>query len=143
MKKFLLLQILILTVCLTQAQRFFYVEANNSTDKPIKEKLMKASQFVTKSPLMSDYIIKTDINFQTGSNIITLKIILEDSATFKTIFQAEEENAFGVININSQIFLRMAIETFIEKNINQIILSAKNDHSDGLMKFLKPNKDKT
>jgi hypothetical protein len=143
MKTILLLIILIVHVCLTQAQRFFYVETGNMAEKSIKEDLLKASQHVTKSPLMSDYTIKTELGFQTESKTATLKIILQDSATFQTIFQAKEEYAFGVVKVNPQILLSMAMKTLIEKNINQIILCAKDDHYHSLMKLVELKKDKT
>jgi hypothetical protein len=104
---------------------------------------MKSSQFVTKSPLASDYIIRTDIDLQSDPNKLTLHIILEDSITFKTIYETNEEFAFGYVNKNSKLFLRTTIETFIERNISQIILCAKDDHDDARMKPLKPKKDKT
>lgn len=143
MKKILLITTLVFNIYFARAQRFFYLETNNYTLNLLRESLMRSSQFVTKSPLASDYIIKTDIGFQKEPNILTLKIILEDSITFKTIFQTNEEYSFGVINQNSKISLRTAIQAFIEKNISQIILCAKADHYDARMKPLKPRKDKT
>ena len=143
MKKLLLLILLVLSVCGIRAQRFFYIENNKNTDQIIRDGLLGASQFVCPSPLGSDYIIKTDIGFQEASNILTLHMTLEDSVTFQTIFQTQEEYKFGVSTEKSRIFLRMAITNFIEKNIGQIIACSKSDHYDSRMKYLRPKKDKT
>ena len=128
MRPILLLIILISNVYLIQAQRFFYVETGNIAEKQLKEDILKAFQYVAKSPLMSDYTIKTELGFQAESKTTTLKITMEDSATFKTIFQTREEYAFGAFKMNPQILLNMAMKTLIEKNIRQIILCAKDDH---------------
>ncbi len=143
MKKLLILIMLLLNLGLVQAQRFFYIESNNNTAGILRNDLLKAAQFVTESPVASDYIIKTEIGLQKGSNILTLNMILQDSVTFDTIFQTKEEYAFGDINEKSKIFLRMAVTTFIDKNISHIVLSARDDHYNSGMKYLKPRKDKT
>jgi hypothetical protein len=143
MKKILLIIILVFNIYFAQAQRFFYLESNDATGNLIRDGLVKSSQYITKSPLGSDYIIKTEIGFQKESNKLTLQIILEDSITLNTIYQTNEEYNFGTINRNSKILLRTTLETFIENNISQIILCARNDHYDTRMKSLKPKKDKT
>ena len=143
MKKIYLLIVLSFSLCFTQAQRFFYLESDDAAGNLIKDGLVKSSQFVTSSPLASDYIIKTEIGFQKEPNKLTLQIILEDSITFKTIYQTNEEYNFGIINQNSKILLRTALETFLEKNISEIILCARDDHYDTRMKPIKPKKDKT
>jgi hypothetical protein len=143
MKKIVALVSLVLVTRLTQAQRFFYIDNNHITEKLLNDGLTNASQYVTKSPMGSDYIIKTDVDFQSGSNVLTLKIMLQDSLTFKTIFQADEEYSLCTLQANPRIFVSMAIRTFIEKNMNQIILCAKDDHCGAQMKWLKPRKDKT
>jgi hypothetical protein len=143
MKKILLIFFLVLTTCFAQAQRFFYLESDNTTSNLLRENLMKSSQLITKSPLGSDYIIKADAGLQTDPNKLSLNIILQDSITLETIFQTNEEYTFGYINKNSKLLLRTAIAAFIERNLNQIILSAKDDHYDSRMKPLKPKKDKT
>jgi hypothetical protein len=143
MKKIILITVLAFNIYFARAQRFFYLEPNNTAGSIIRDGLIKSSQFVTKTPLSSDYIIKTDIGFKTEPNTLTLQIILEDSITFKTIYQTNEEYSFGLINKNSKILLRTALQTFIDKNISQIILCAKDDHYDVRMKPLKPRKDKT
>ena len=143
MKKIYILTVLSFSLYFGQAQRFFYLEANDTAGNLLREGLVKSSQFVTKSPLSSDYIIKSEIAFQTEPNKLTLQIILEDSITFKTIYQTNEEYNFGVVNKNSKILLRTALQTFIDKNISQIILCAKDDHYDTRMKPLNPKKDKT
>ena len=142
MKKTFIVIILILAVFFTQAQRFFYVESNPVTDRILHGGLLKGNQFVSNSPLGSDYIIKTDVGVQTESNSLQLKITLQDSITLKTIFQSNEEYGIDLRNKNSRLYLRMLVQTFIEKNISQIIVSAKDDHYDGQAKYLKPRKDK-
>ena len=143
MKKILILITFLLCFFLIQAQRFFYIETNNYTGKILREQLLKASQFVTQSPIGSDYIIKTEVGFNTGYSTLRLNMILEDSVTFKPIFQTNEECSFKVMNVNSRLCLRMAIETFIDKNVSQIITCAKDNHFDSRMKSLKSGKDKT
>ncbi len=143
MKKVLLISVLAFNIYFARAQRFFYLESNDAAGNLIKDGLVKSSQFVTGTPLASDYIIKTEFGFQKEPNKLTLQIILEDSITFKTIYQTNEEYNFGVINQNSKLLLKTALETFLEKNINQIILCARDDHYDSRMKPLKPKKDKT
>jgi hypothetical protein len=143
MKKIIALISLLLVAHFTQAQRFFYIDNNHITEKLLNDGLSNASQYVTKSLMGSDYIIKSDVGFRSGYNVLTLKIMLQDSITFKTIFQTNEEYSFRIENANAGIVLSMAIRTFIEKNLNQIILCAKDDHFAGQMKPLKPRKDKT
>jgi hypothetical protein len=143
MKKLLALIISVMSFGLAQAQRFFYIEANNNTDRILRNDLVSAAQFVTESPVASDYIIRTEIGLQKGSNILTMNMILQDSITFNTIFQTKEEYAFGDINEKSKIFLRMVVTTFIDKNISHIVLCARDDHYNSGMKYLKSRKDKT
>jgi hypothetical protein len=83
------------------------------------------------------------MGFQSGANILNLKMTLQDSITLKTIFQTNEEYTLGTLNSGTRIFLRMAISSFIDKNINQIIVCAREDHSNAQMKILKSRKDKT
>ena len=130
MKKIALLTILVIGVLFTRAQRFFYIEKGNMAERSLQEDLLKASQFVTRSVLASDYTIKTEIG-KRGDHKTTLKIIVEDSASFKPIYQANEEYVFGEMKINEQLMINMALRTLIEKNINQIIYCAKNDHQNG------------
>src|SRR6202166_3423575 len=143
MKKILLITALGFNIYFARAQRFFYLESDDVTGNLIKEGLVKSSQFVTRTPLVSDYIIKTEIGFQKEPNKLTLQIILEDSITFKPIYQTNEEYYFRVINQNSQLLLKTALKTFLEKNISQIILCTRDDHFDARTKPLKPKKDKT
>jgi hypothetical protein len=126
-----------------RAQNFFYIENKNVTEKSIREELMKASQYVTKSPLASDYIITAAAGIQSGTNILNLKMTMQDSITYKTIFQSSEEYALCSVNANTQIFLRMTIAGFIEKNISRIIVCARDDHYNVHGQFLKARKDKT
>jgi hypothetical protein len=127
----------------SQAQNFFYIENKNITEKSIREELMKASQYVTKSPLASDYIITASADVQPETNILNLKMTMQDSVTFKTIFQTSEDYSLHSVDANTRLFLKMTIAGFIEKNIGQIIFCAQDDHFNMHGKFLKAGKDKT
>ena len=102
MKKTFLITALAFNIYFARAQRFFYLESDDAAGTLIKDGLVKSSQFVTNTPLSSDYIIKTEIGFQKEPNKLTLQIILEDSITFKTIYQTNEEYNFGIINQNTR-----------------------------------------
>jgi hypothetical protein len=128
---------------ISHAQNFFYIENNHVSEKSIREQLMKASQYVTQSPLASDYIISASAAVQSGTNILNLKMTMQDSVTFNTIFQSTEEYFLNSVDANTQIFLRMTIAGFIEKNIGQIIVCARDDHYSMHGKFIKARKDKT
>src|ERR1700712_1926947 len=99
----------------SRAQNFFYIGNKNVTEKSIREELMKASQYVTKSPLASDYIITASVGVQSGSNILNLNMTMQDSITNKTLFQSSEEYTLQSVGANTQIFLRMTIAGFIER----------------------------
>ncbi|HEX3767139.1 MAG TPA: hypothetical protein VHT72_02135 [Puia sp.] len=126
-----------------RAQNFFYIGNKNATEKSIREELIKASQYVTKSPLASDYIITASVEVESGSHILNLKMSMQDSITFKTLFQSNEDYTLHTINANTEVFLRMTIAGFIEKNISQIIVCAQDDHYNTHGRFLKARKDKT
>jgi hypothetical protein len=143
MKKIPILLCLCFCFGLAQAQRFFYVDNNRTTDNLVRAGLLKASQFITRSPLSSDYIIKTEVNFQKLGNILTLQINLQDTATLQTVFQDKETLAFGELRANPRIMLNTVIRNFIDKNINQIILSARENHFEDQSKWLRVRKDKT
>ena len=128
---------------ISHAQNFFYIENTNVAEKSIREELMKASQYVTKSPLASDYIITASIAVQSGSGMLNLKMTMQDSITFKTLFLSSEEYTLGSVDANTQVFLRMIITGFIQKNISQIIDCARDDPYNMHSKFLKTRKDKT
>jgi len=142
MKKIILLQISLLIGCSIQAQRFFYVATGNMAERPVKESLLKASQFVTPTQVMSDYTIDTEINFKKETHTASLKIVLKDSASFRTIYQTNEEYDFGVTRLNPQLLLNMAMKTLIEENINQIIFRAKDDHFNNGTHLIEKKKDK-
>jgi hypothetical protein len=143
MKNIVLLLSLLLIGFITRAQSFFYIENKNLTEKSIREELISAYQYVTKSPLASDYIIKADAAIQSGSDILNLNMTVQDSVTFKTIFQTKEEYTISPVNTNTRIFLRMAIAVFIDKNISRVIVCARDDHHNTQMKFIRSPKDKT
>ncbi len=143
MKKLLFIFTLLFCTLLTNAQRFFYVEDGNMGENVLKQDLLKASQFVAKAPIISEFIIKTEASFESGSNLATLKIMVEDTATFRTIFQAQEEYPYSQVSVNPHRFLNIAIKTMIEKNFSQMILCAQNTYRQSLMAPLKEKKDKT
>jgi hypothetical protein len=143
MKKIFLLAGFALTMLLANAQRFFYIESSRVSESSIRSELLKATQYVTQSPLSSDYIIKADVGYTEGSNILSMKIILEDSITLKAIYQTTEEQVINRMNPGSRIALGVAVRYFINRNLPQMILCARDDHYDSRMKCLKPRKDKT
>jgi hypothetical protein len=140
MKKAFLLAILISSVFYTRAQRFFYIERGNMAERSLQEDLLKASQFVTRTALESDYTIKTEIGKE-GRYKTILKIIVEDSASFIPIYQANEKYVFGKMRINEQVMINMALRTLIEKNINQIIYCSKNDHQNALRRAVETSRE--
>jgi hypothetical protein len=143
MKKTLLLLMVTFTLLVAHAQRFFYLDSDNTTSNLLKYDLIKCSQFITNTPLASDYIVKMKASLQTASNKMSLDIRLQDSITLETIYQTNEEYSFPDINKSSKIFLKSAIQFFVDRNIDRIIIYAKDDHDDARMKLLKPKKDKT
>ena len=96
-----------------RSQNFFYIENKNLTEKYIRDELMRASQYVTKSPLASDYIITASASVQSGTKILNLEITMQDSISFKTLFQTSENYTLDPVNENTRVFLRMTIAGFI------------------------------
>jgi hypothetical protein len=143
MKKIIALVCLMGIVRLSLAQRFFYIDNHHVTEKLLADALSDASQYVTGSPMSSDYIISSDVSLLPGTNTLTLQLMLKDSVTFQTIFQAKEEYDLAKLHANQQLVVSMAVRTFIGKNMHQIVLCARDDHNNGEMKFLKSRKDKT
>ncbi len=125
------------------AQNFFYIDSENVAEKSIREELIKASQYVTKSPLASDYIITASVAVRSGTNILNLKMTMQDSLTNKTIYQSSEDYTLYSVDTKTRVFLKMTIAGFIEKNISQIIFCAQDDHYNTHGQFLKARKDKT
>lgn len=143
MQKLLFLFTLLLCSLLTNAQRFFYVEDGNMGENVLKQDLLKASQFVAKTPIVSEFIIRTESDYEAKKNLATLQIIVEDTATFKTVFQAKEEYSCSSVKMDSQLFLRIAMRSLIEKSFEQMIFCAENNYRNSLMGLLKEKKDKT
>jgi hypothetical protein len=143
MKNFLLI------ICLTtigfavNAQKFFYVEAETVWEKLIKERLLKSSQFIAKSVLESEYIIKPEISNQIKDNLPKLRISVVDTVTSQTIYVAEENYSTSFTNMPPILASRMAIQTLIEKNIGEIILYAKHDSFHKMVRLIGLKKDKT
>jgi hypothetical protein len=142
MKKLCIVAGLILISQASLAQRFFYIQGNPTTGKLLSEGLKQAFQYVTSTPLASDYILKSEMVMQSGSHTFMINLILQDSVTFKTIYQANEEYTVGNLKANPRIFYSMAVRTFIEKNMDQMILCAKDEHNRTEQKWLAPRKDK-
>jgi hypothetical protein len=143
MKIIPVLTALILFGFFARAQNFFYIENNNVTEKSIREELKKASQYVTQSPLASDYIITASAAVESGTSTLNLEMTMQDSITYKTIFQSSVQYSLRSADLNTLIFLRMTVAGFIEKNISQIIVCARDDHYNTHSRFLKARKDKT
>jgi hypothetical protein len=143
MKKICILVCLIIVSRFSLAQRFFYIQGNPATGKLLSEGLKQAFQYVTSTPLASDYILKSEMTMQSGSHTFMINLIMQDSVTFKTIYQANEEYTVGALKANPKIFFSMAVRTFIEKNMDQMILCAKDEHNRTEQKWLAPRKDKT
>jgi len=143
MKIISILTTFILAGVFCQAQNFFYIGDKNVTEKSIREELVKASQYVTKSPLASDYIITASVVIQPGTNVLNLAMSMQDSITYKTLFQSNENFTIHSYNVNTARFFRMTIAGFIERNIRQIIVCAQDDHYSIHGSFLKERKDKT
>lgn len=143
MKKIPVLLGLCICFGLARAQCFFFIENHQITDNLVRDGLLKASQFVTRSPLSSDFIIKTEMYFETRTNILTLKINLQDTATSQTVFQGNETMAFGELRSNPGMMLNTIIRSFIDKNVNRIISSAREYRFDDQTEWLRARKDKT
>jgi hypothetical protein len=143
MKNIFILSALLLTGCIGRAQRFFYIENSHLTAKLLTDELQHAFQYVTASPIASDYILKSEVDFQAETHSLTLQIIMQDSVSFQTLYQANEVYDVRKSNSDPRIFLSMAIRTFLEKNIHQIISTAKDDHFNSELKSLDVKKDKT
>jgi hypothetical protein len=143
MKKTSMLIIFCLSVFFIQAQRFFYIESNPVTNRIVQQGLAGGAQYVANSPLGSDYIIRTGVGIQQENNSLEINIILQDSVTLKTIYQANEEYRLGMENKNSRLYVSMLIRGFVEKNIGKIIVCARDDHDYGRSKYLSARKDKT
>lgn len=143
MKKLPILVVFILFGLLSRSQNFFYIGNKDVTEKSIRKELEKASQYVTKSPLASDYIITASAAVQSGTNVLNLKMTMQDSITYKTIFQSSEDYTLQSVDANTRIFLKITIMGFIEKNISQIVLCAQDDQFNMHGRILKARKDKT
>jgi hypothetical protein len=143
MKATRLLTAMILFTFYGHAQNFFYIENNNVTGKSIREELIKASQYVTQSPLASDYIITASASIETGTKILCLNIAMQDSISRETFFQAREEYTLNSGNANIRSCLKMMITGFIQKNISRLVVCAQEEHADTHFRYLKARKDKT
>lgn len=143
MKKIYILSAILLTVCTSHAQRFFYIEKSQLTSKLLTDQLQHAFQYVTTTPVASDYIIHAEVGFQPGTHRLTLQITLQDSLSFQTVYEASEIYDIRKSDEDQRLLLSMAIRTFIEKNIQPIVGCAKGDHLQTEMKNLDSRKDRT
>ncbi len=143
MRKLLILMFLIAIAFKSNAQKFFYIEKETEWEKLLKERLLKSSQFVAKSVLESDYIIRPEISTQPKDNFATLRISVVDTATLQTIFIAEEKYSTVARNVPTAFASGIAIQTLIEKNINDIILYAKHNSFHKMVRLIGLKKDKT
>jgi hypothetical protein len=118
---------------LARAQRFFYVESKDLAARILRQDLLHEAQFVSGSAVMSDYIVKTAVDFSPNPQTASLQIIVQDSVSFKPVFQAKEDYHFANASVNQQILLDLAVQTFVKRNIPQIIFSATREHQEKLM----------
>ena len=142
-KKLVILILLIFHFGFTRAQHFFYIDQNHITESLLKGGLLKSAQYITNSPLSSDYTIKTNVGFPTDQKTLTLSLDLQDSLTAQMIFQVRETYALENPGPEPQQAMKTIIQAFIQRNINQLVLSAKENHFDNRMNNLKSRKDKT
>jgi hypothetical protein len=63
--------------------------------------------------------------------------------TLKTVYQTEEGYSTAFINIPSMTASRMALKTFIEKNMAEIILCTRHDSFHKMIRSVGLKKDKT
>jgi|SRR5579871_5749241 len=141
MKKTILILFLIGFSYLLQAQRFFYVDPSGYGADLINYNLKHASQFLAKSQMDSDCIIKTESISSPGKTIV--KITMQDSVSFKTIFEASEEYNYKASLLSQEIFQRFCFKVFVDKYNKQLVLSAKRNNCNTYMLLLKEKKDKT
>jgi hypothetical protein len=128
MRKTIFLVVFIFTVCVSHAQRFFYVESGEASGQSVKLNLKKNAQFVCPTAISSDYILKTNIGMLQDDRTLSMNIIVKDSVTLETIYESNEKYHFGPITADPKIILNLAINNFIEKNLNQIIATANSNH---------------
>jgi hypothetical protein len=134
MKQIIILTIVILNACLTQAQKFYVLETGNGAEKPIKDELLKQSQTIIELPSKADYIIKTEVAAQTTWKRGTVKILLVDCSSGVVIFQTEEAHASGGLYVPLQSALRSAIKKLMDKNGKEIILTAQKNSLESQVK---------
>ena len=108
-----------------QAQSFFYVEEKGGMERIVVDKLNKASQYVIKSPLSSDFIIKTDVAYQEGSKKFTISMQIIDSLSLVPVLRAEEIYPQGSLDAHSMRSVYMALQSLMERNMDQIMLVSK------------------
>jgi hypothetical protein len=143
MKKISILIGLLSVSFLCTAQRFFYIDDHTVVGDWLNQRLVSASQYVTPQAITSDFIIKSGLSFEERSNKLFLNIQLRDSVTLETIYEAREQYPCDRRTIKQDLFVNLAVRTFLEKNIGQIILCARDSHLTNERKFLRPAKDKT
>ncbi len=119
------------------------METETGWEKLIKEKLLKSSQFVAKSVLESEYIIKPEISTQSKNNLPILRISVVDTLTFQTVFIAEENYSTVVKNMPTILASGIEMQTLIEKNLEEIIFCTKRDGFHKMIKVIALKKDKT
>ena len=143
MRKAVFLTLFLFSIYITHAQRFFYVEAGSVSEKYMKENLENASQYVSPSPLGSDYILQTHVTPLNDDQSLTMNIILKDTLTSKTVFETNEIYHFGPMNTDPKVVLHMAINDFIDRNLSRIILTTNSNHYNSVLKYLRGKKDHT
>lgn len=142
MKRPLAITLFSLFCFFANAQRFYYVEELNGNEVLIKEKLKNASQFVIDSPLASDYILKTSIA-STSQDQFSIRMLVIDSLSFKTILEAEENYTLHRHGAGLYHAIPLAIQTMVEKNLQEIIFAGGRNHFQMITNGLHAKKDKT
>jgi hypothetical protein len=141
MKNILLLIVFITAFTSSRPQSFYYIEENSPGREYMKQLLLNASQFVSETPITSDFKIKTGVSANNQSTL-TVKFSVVDSITFETIFYSEE--TFKQSRSKNQYSsFTTASNLFFEHNIKNVIAPSKHHTFYKLHQLVKAAKDKT
>ena len=141
MRKVLLFYLFIIVALSAKSQRFFYINPENKGSAYFLVNLKNASQYISKTPVGSDCTIKTETIITPYKTII--KITMQDSTTFKTIFENAEEYSYNTIKLDAGKLQDFFFKIFAEKYTEKIVLYAKRNNFNYYLTLLKDKKDKT
>ena len=130
-------------VCSANAQRFFYIETSSLVDQLLKSRLEKSDQYVVPSAMESEYTVRTKVQRADNSKELSLEIILADSVTQKEVYRSYEQFCFTTGDGEPQLLYSVAVRSFLQRRIGEMMLSAKRDHTGLFQQELKARKDKT